>query len=101
MMASAFDGLNVRDADKVRRAILAGKTKAYIREEYKSITPDRLRDMFDEVFGPLLADPEAVKALANGRCLNPSEIIRYKKLIDRHTRMARAAAKPVQIEMFS
>lgn len=108
MMASAFDGLNETDAALVRKRLLAGDTMISIRRDFfpadtavSTISAARMRDMRDEVFEPLLADPDKVKSLAAGPCINPLTLNHPRATVDRHTRMARAAAKPVQIEMFS
>lgn len=105
-MASAFDGLNEVDAESVRRSLWAGETMASIRREFTdiegncSISAQRMRDMRDELFEPLLSDPDKVKALAAGPCINPLVLNRPKPIVERAARMARAASKPVQIEMF-
>lgn len=103
-MASAFDGLSNFDADFIRRRLLAGDTMKAIRDAFadgegkSAISAKRMRELRDEFFEPLIADPDKVKELAAGPVLNALEINRPKRPIDRHTRMARP--RPVQIEMF-
>lgn len=97
-MASAFDDLTRNDADRVRKRLLAGECMADIRRAFPGITAKLMRELRDEVFEPLIADPKAVKDLANGPVLNALEIVRYRRRPGRKTRMARPA--PVQTEMF-
>jgi hypothetical protein len=103
-MASAFDGLCQFDYDLIRRSLLAGDTMAEVRSLFTGengkprFTVRRMREMRDEIFEPLIADPEKVKALANGPVLNANKIVRYRRNPGPRTRMARAGA--VQTEMF-
>lgn len=97
-MASAFSEATPSERVKIRKWLLAGETMAEIRRSLPGLSPKLLRQMRDEVFDPLLADPEKVKELANGPVLNPSEIVRYRRNPGRKARMARPA--PVQTEMF-
>jgi hypothetical protein len=97
-MDSAFDDLTPKDAEYVRTRLLAGETMADIRRALPGITIKQMRLLRDEVFDPLVADPEKVKALALGPVLNALAIIRYRQRPGRKTRMARAT--PVQTEMF-
>lgn len=88
-MASAFDGIDPRVAEFIETRLLAGDTMEDVRTDGKrlayvqgispfpEITGYRMRKLRNEVFGKLQRDPEAVKALANGPCLNPGEIVRY------------------------
>lgn len=103
-MASAFKGVKRADAEDIRRRLLAGHTMIEIRNLFtdaktgkRRFNAQQMRDMRDEVFDPLIADPEAVKALANGPVLNANEIVRYRQRPGRKTRMARPGA--VQTEM--
>ena len=98
-MASAFDDLHPSDADYTRRRLLAGDTMAEIRRTLPGLSMRKLTRLRDEVFEPLVSDPEAVKALANGPVLNPLALIRYRKSAERHRRTARPRA--TQTEMFA
>ena len=98
-MDSAFDDLTAGDAVYVRRRLLAGDSMADIRRVLPGINIRQMRALRDEVFEPLLADPEKVKALANGPVLNANAIIRYRQRPGRKSRVARPV--PVQSEMFS
>lgn len=97
-MASAFDELTPDDARFVRDRLLAGECMADIRRALPGITAKLMRALRDEVFDPLVADPEAVKELAAGPVLNALEIVRYRRRPGRKPRMARP--QPVQVEMF-
>jgi hypothetical protein len=97
-MASAFDDLTPDDAGYVRNRLLAGDTMADIRRVMPGISARLMRSLRDEVFEPLLSDPEAVKDLAKGPVLNALTIIRYRQRPGRKPRMARPA--PTQTEMF-
>lgn len=103
-MASAFDDVSTETAEHIRKRFLAGDSMADIRSEYvgldghSTFTARKMREMRDEVFEPLISDPEKVKALANGSVLNPLAIIRYRRRPGRKPRMARPL--PTQIEMF-
>lgn len=97
-MASAFDDLTDSDARYVRDRLLAGETMADIRRTLPGITRKLMCALRDEIFEPLIADPEKVKALANGPVLNANEIVRYRRNPGPRSRMARPGA--VQTEMF-
>lgn len=97
-MASAFDDCTPANAEYVRTRLLAGETMAEIRRVLTGLSAKKLRDMRDEIFEPLIANPDEVKKLANGPVLNANEIIRYRQRPGRKTRMARPG--PVQTEMF-
>lgn len=100
-MASAFDSLDPFDANFIRQMFMAGASMAAIRREFSnSISAQRMRELRDELFEPLLSDPEKVKELAAGPCINPLVLNRPKQTLDRHARMARKASRPVQTEMF-
>lgn len=92
------------DREYIRKRLLAGDSMSDIRtamsDDGEAIIPMKvIREVRDEVFEPLEANPEAVKALANGVMLNPLDIIRYRRRPGRKPRMARPP-KPLQIEMF-
>lgn len=105
-MASAFDGIDCFQLDSIRHSLWAGESMASIRRQWlgadgkPTISAKLMREMRDELFEPLLADPDKVKALAAGPVINALELNKPRRIPDRHTRMARTAAKPVQIEMF-
>ncbi|MFA7441673.1 MAG: hypothetical protein WCZ66_12025 [Sphingomonadaceae bacterium] len=103
-MASAFDELDPFDAEYIRKRFLAGDAMSDIRAEYRdgdkfTFSLKRMREMRDEVFEPLIFNPDAVKELANGAVLNPLEVVRYRRRTGRKPRMARPG--PTQIEMFA
>lgn len=108
-MALGFDDLPTKVAEHIKARILAGDTMADVRVSAARVasiqcqtklefTARQMRALRDEVFEPLLSDPEEVKKLANGRVLNALDIIRYRQRPGRKTRMARPGA--VQTEMF-
>lgn len=103
-MASAFEGVSKVDAASIRKMLLAGSTMIEVRDSFhdqhgrRRFNAQRMRDMRDEIFEPLIADPDKGKALANGPVLNANEIVRYRRNPGPRTRMARPG--PVQTEMF-
>lgn len=103
-MASAFEGVSKSDAASIRKMLLSGATMIEVRNHFigakgkRTFNAQRMREMRDEIFEPLIADPEKVKALANGPVLNANEIVRYRRNPGPRTRMARPG--PVQTEMF-
>jgi hypothetical protein len=97
-MASAFDDLTPTDGEYVRNRLLAGDCMADIRRTLSGLSAKQMRALRDEVFEPLLSDPDAVKALAAGPVLNALEIVRYRRRVERAARTARP--RPVQTEMF-
>jgi len=103
-MDSAFDGVTPEAAANIRKQLLAGHTMTEIRNDYigadgkPEISIRAMRAMRDEVFDPLICDPEKVKSLANGPVLNANEIVRYRQRPGRKPRMARPG--DVQTEMF-
>lgn len=75
-MASAFDEISKADGDFVRARFLAGALMKDITEARPGIEPKLIRKLRDEVFVPMVTNPEVAKALANGPLLNPSAMIR-------------------------
>lgn len=93
MAESAFDGLTAWDVSCIRAAFLRGETSAEVRREWPGYSAKKIKQMRDEIFEPLKADPDAVKALANGPVLNANEIVRWKAPRSHRT-------PPEQIELF-
>lgn len=74
-MASAFETLSPANAKEIRAKFLAGHKMVDLRKEY-SIDAKKMRELRDEVFEPLLTDPQAVKDLANGPMFNPGAMVK-------------------------
>lgn len=101
IFVSGFIGVSDGDAKLARERFLAGDTAAEVRAHFRGddgklrFSASQIRRMRNEVFAPLVTDPQAIKALAAGPMLNPSQIVRY-----RHPR-EEVAAGAKQVEMFS
>lgn len=101
IFVSGFKGVCEADAKLARERLLAGDTLAEVRAHFRGadgklkFSASQMRRMRNEVFAPLLRDPQAIKALADGPMLNPAQVVRY-----RHPREETAAGAQ-QVEMFS
>ena len=90
--------ISPENEEHCRTRFLAGDTLAEIHRSYGgSISKARIKAIRDSLFLELNASADNVKALANGPCLNPLDIVRYKSA--RQT--AKPDAKITQIEMFN
>jgi len=92
-MASTFDSLHPDNAALVRKRLLAGWTMKDIRTDLPGIDTKTMRKLRDEVFVPLVTDPQAVKDLANGPLLNANTMTRlpYAQAVVRAQRQRAAA----------
>ncbi len=101
IFVSGFIGVGEGDAKLARERFLAGDTAFEVRAHFRGMdgklkfSVSQIRRMRNEVFAPLVNDPQAIKALADGPMLNPSQIVRY-----RHPR-EEVAEGAKQVEMFS
>lgn len=75
-MASAFDCISPENGALIRKRLLAGGLMKDIRADLPGIDAKTMRKLRDEVFGPLVTDPQAVKDLANGPMLNATHMVR-------------------------
>lgn len=75
-MASAFQSISQANAEFVRKRFLSGAGMKEIRQDLPGIDAATMRKLRDEMFIPLLTDPQAVKELANGPMLNPCGSVR-------------------------
>ena len=93
-MTSAFEGITPNNIHAIQMRFLAGALMKDVREEF-SLTARQAREMRDEVFVPLVTNPAAVKALANGPMLNPSSMTKLpyaRAVITKERQRANAAA---------
>lgn len=102
IFVSGFDGVADKDRAAIHDRFLAGDTVSEVRGRFRDrdgklrFSVSSVRRMRDEVFAPLVGNPDAIKALADGPLLNPTNIVRYK-----HSREEVAAGIAKQQDMFA